>query len=82
MGIHGSGRVPVLVPWALGWGGTGPPMAGANGGLASGYKIPEVLGVLACGTAFARPFVITPDTTEFELTFGLGSQPRFRELAL
>ena len=45
------------------------------------YKT-DVPSVLVCGTAFARPFVITPDSTEFELTFGFGSQPRFRELAL
>ena len=25
------------------------------GGAVSGYKMPEVLGVLACGTALARP---------------------------
>ena len=28
-------------------------------GKASGYKRPEVLGVLACGTASARPFGVT-----------------------
>ena len=35
--------------------GDGGASPGGAWGLASGYKKPEVLGVLACGTAFARP---------------------------
>ena len=38
--------LPVLEPAVAGW---------QLGGTVSGYKMPEVLGVLACGTAFARP---------------------------
>ena len=38
--------LPALEPASAGW---------QVGGAVSGYKMPEVLGVLACGTALARP---------------------------
>ena len=36
-------------------------------GTASGYKKPGVLGVLACGTASARPYRVTQEVLLFEL---------------
>ena len=58
VGIHGSGRGPVLV---LGCWGLACKVAGIVGvqGITTAYKKPEVLGVLACGTASARPFRVT-----------------------
>ena len=56
MGNYGSGRGPVH---SLGVEGGARCITGRRLGFASGYKKPEVLGVLACGTASARPFGVT-----------------------
>ena len=45
--------------------GAGAGALSARGGIVqatvSGYKNPKVLGVLACGTAFARPCRVTQE---------------------
>ena len=51
VGIHSQGRVPAQVP--------GVSIGGIHKANASGYKKPKVLGVLACGTASARPLGVT-----------------------
>ena len=52
VGNHGSDRGRCF---SLGVEGDGGASPGGAWGLASGYKKPEELGALACGTASARP---------------------------